>query len=113
MSSINLGYTEHVCKKCGEKVLIEEFRYPIKDDEGGQINCPKCNEIVLKWSKGIYDYFLITEEDLIARKKAYEERLSWPDCPKCEGKLIKRRSEYGEFYGCTNYPKCTYKKRIK
>lgn len=31
-------------------------------------------------------------------------------CPKCGGKLIKRRGKYGEFIGCSNYPKCHYKK---
>ncbi len=31
-------------------------------------------------------------------------------CPKCGGKLVKRRGKYGEFIGCSNYPKCHYKK---
>ncbi len=29
-------------------------------------------------------------------------------CPKCGGRLIKRRSKYGTFYGCSNYPKCKF-----
>ena len=31
-------------------------------------------------------------------------------CPLCGGKLVKRKSKYGEFVGCSNYPKCHYKK---
>lgn len=31
-------------------------------------------------------------------------------CPRCGGRLVKRRGKYGEFIGCTNYPKCHYKK---
>lgn len=35
---------------------------------------------------------------------AVKERL----CPKCEGKLVQRKSKYGPFLGCSNYPKCTH-----
>lgn len=31
-------------------------------------------------------------------------------CPKCGGKLVKRKGKYGAFTGCSNYPKCHYKK---
>jgi len=27
-------------------------------------------------------------------------------CSKCGGYLIRREGEYGEFFGCTNYPEC-------
>lgn len=30
-------------------------------------------------------------------------------CPKCKGNLIMRTGRYGEFFGCSNYPKCKYK----
>lgn len=29
-------------------------------------------------------------------------------CPYCNGNLVKRTGRYGCFYGCSNYPKCTY-----
>ncbi len=29
-------------------------------------------------------------------------------CPKCGGTLIERNGKFGSFYGCSNYPKCTY-----
>lgn len=29
-------------------------------------------------------------------------------CPRCGGELILRKGMYGRFYGCSNYPKCTY-----
>lgn len=31
-------------------------------------------------------------------------------CPKCGSKLVKRKGKYGTFTGCSNYPKCHYKK---
>jgi restriction system protein len=29
-------------------------------------------------------------------------------CPKCKSKLVLRTGKNNEFYGCSNYPKCTY-----
>ena len=29
-------------------------------------------------------------------------------CPLCGGELKKRRGRYGEFFGCSNYPKCRH-----
>lgn len=34
-------------------------------------------------------------------------------CSKCGNKLIKKRGEYGKFYGCDNFPKCRYTINIK
>ena len=33
-------------------------------------------------------------------------------CPKCDGVLIKRSGPYGKFWGCSNYPKCKFVKKI-
>lgn len=45
-----------------------------------------------------------TEEESSNEKK-YEEENS--ECPNCkEGQMILRKSFYGEFLGCNNYPKC-------
>lgn len=33
-------------------------------------------------------------------------------CPRCGGNLILRDGRYGQFYGCSNYPKCRYTKNI-
>lgn len=29
-------------------------------------------------------------------------------CPRCEGELVLRKGRYGRFYGCSNYPKCSF-----
>ncbi len=29
-------------------------------------------------------------------------------CPKCGGKLVERNGKFGDFYGCSNFPKCRY-----
>lgn len=32
-------------------------------------------------------------------------------CPRCGGKLVLRNGKYGEFWGCSNYPKCKFIKK--
>ena len=29
-------------------------------------------------------------------------------CPICGGQLVERNGKYGKFWGCSNYPKCTF-----
>ena len=29
-------------------------------------------------------------------------------CPQCGGTLVRRSGKYGNFYGCSNYPKCKF-----
>lgn len=31
-----------------------------------------------------------------------------PECPKCHKLMCLREGEHGKFWGCVNYPKCTY-----
>lgn len=33
-------------------------------------------------------------------------------CPKCGGYLKKISGKYGPFFGCSNFPKCTYKQKL-
>jgi len=33
-------------------------------------------------------------------------------CPICGGKLIMRNGKYGTFYGCNNYPKCRFSRKL-
>lgn len=34
-------------------------------------------------------------------------------CPNCGGNLIKRNGQYGIFFGCNNFPRCTYTRNKK
>lgn len=73
--------------------------------------------------KHIYNYLVsnnITDESIRERhavraqlnKNNYQQRREEAifngRCPTCGGKLVKRQGKYGEFYGCSNYPKCKY-----
>ncbi len=33
-------------------------------------------------------------------------------CPKCGSKMLLRNGPYGEFFGCSRFPKCKYKEGL-
>ncbi len=63
--------------------------------------CPKCNNELFKDLKKSMSKCRNEECD-------YEYKL----CPNCNGMLVKRNGQYGEFIGCENYPECTYTENI-
>ena len=52
----------------------------------------------------------IREHKYNARSKQYDIRnkIQHGVCPRCGGMFVERRGKYGCFYGCSNYPKCTF-----
>ncbi len=82
-----------------------------------------------------YDYNHRSDDDYISSKREMEEiaasysKLSYTKdidfynyyknkfnltndiCPNCGGKLIERKGQFGNFIGCSNYPKCTYTRK--
>lgn len=53
----------------------------------------------------------ISNKEHIKNVKKTIENINENVCPRCKGKLVKRNGKYGEFYGCENYPRCTFIKR--
>lgn len=43
-----------------------------------------------------------------AAKSEMNRKLASGICPRCGGTLVLRRGRYGQFYGCSNYPKCEF-----
>lgn len=48
------------------------------------------------------------KENVIAYKENLEKMKKQNICPYCKVPLVLRKGKYGEFYGCSNYPKCKY-----
>lgn len=51
-------------------------------------------------------HILEIQEKLLEENKKINNMI----CPRCSGKLVKKRGKYGDFLGCLNYPKCKYTK---
>ena len=69
--------------------------------------------------KEIYDYIQNNQhigkdarkehkQNVIAYKENLEQMKKQKLCPYCTAPLVLRKGKYGEFYGCSNYPKCKY-----
>ncbi len=67
-----------------------------------------------KEMKQIYIKLIQSGDNISNRKhlkniKKTQKQLKKGICPRCGNKLIERESIYGNFIGCSNYPKCTFK----
>ena len=45
-------------------------------------------------------------------KRSQEEMKEQKICPYCKTPLVLRKGKYGDFYGCTNFPKCRYTQKV-
>lgn len=53
------------------------------------------------------------KENVQTYKNNQEELKKQKVCPYCKTELVLRKGKYGEFYGCSNYPKCRYTLKIE
>ncbi len=91
---------------CAEEMLKEK-RIKVPDEVTEEI-CPNCGKnLVIKSSK--YGKFLACPgypECKFTKSLVFDTGVP---CPKCSGKIIKKRSKTGKiFFGCENYPNCDY-----
>ena len=120
------------CPNCSEGELI------IRKGKFGRFvacnNYPKCNTTfslpsngTVKVSNKICEHCQHPMVEIIKKKQVQdvcinkecpskdidESKVKEKKCPKCkDGRLILRKSVYGSFLGCSNYPKCKYTERI-
>jgi hypothetical protein len=50
--------------------------------------------------------------DITINKQEKATLINADICPKCRGRLIQRSGRYGQFKGCSNYPKCKFKVNV-
>ncbi|MDO4962904.1 MAG: type I DNA topoisomerase [bacterium] len=81
---------------------------PKKEAEKTGEDCPNCGSpLVIR--KGKYGEFTACSNYPKCKYIKQEEKTVTEvcDCPKCDGKIIEKKSRKGKvFYGCNNYPKC-------
>lgn len=78
-----------------------------------------CTESVIsnEMLDDIYNKLLIQKEGQITTRehvkniKETQKDIKHNVCPRCGSQLVLRHSKNGDFYGCSNYPKCSFTKR--
>lgn len=92
------------CQKCGRKTDDLEIDHIFPISKGGktefnnlQTLCHDCN---------------MKKSDIIEAGTYTKINSNSPICPKCGAPLKLKQGQYGHFYGCMNYPSCTYTLKI-
>ncbi len=75
------------------------------------------NILTLKQMKMAYEALeknraLVTKQEHIYNIKKQQYNLECGICPRCNGKLVVRNGKYGDFLGCSNYPRCKFIKKM-
>jgi DNA topoisomerase-1 len=105
--------------KCGYVLKTDETGKEISETEVTGEPCPSCNSGILSQKKSKFGIFkgcsnyptckhtvkIGKDGKDIVKQKVEDSPYS---CPKCNVKLLKRESKYGEWHACRNYPKCKY-----
>ena len=54
----------------------------------------------------------ISNKEHVKNIKKMQENIEHNICPRCGSELVLRQGNNGSFYGCSNYPKCKFTKKI-
>jgi len=121
--------TEEACPNCGKPLVIRESKYGqflgcsgypkcktvVNKKLGESCPVPGCGGSIVEESPGSLKYRCSNEEcTFVSRGRAENGggesapagEVTDQVCPKCGKPLIKRSGKYGEFLGCSGYPKC-------
>ena len=89
--------SDHLCDKCGAKMIYKEGRY------GKFLACPnfpQCRNTVTLDKNG---NVVVPEET--------KQVFAGFTCELCGGEMVVRNGKFGEFYACSNYPSCKFTKQ--
>ena len=123
--------TGELCPKCGAPLIYKSGK---NGKFVGCSNYPKCDYVQKEKKELVYTGQscpqcgspLVERMDRRGRKfvacSSYpsckyignkpEENATEKVCPKCGGKLVKKKGKYSSFYGCSNFPTCNYTEKI-
>ena len=87
-----------ICEKCGKRMVIKTGRF------GKFAACPGYPEC--KNTKPL------DANGQVKKEKEAPEKTDLK-CELCGGDIVIRKSRYGKFYACSNFPKCKYTKPIR
>lgn len=91
----NQQKTSHKCPKCSGFLMLKHSKY------GAFFSCENYSN---KEKKCEYKAS-VGENNNPVEKSSQKEYVEFK-CPKCSNKMIKRKSKYGEFAGCSKFPGC-------
>lgn len=99
--------TDYDCPNCSGKLALKHSRFgpffscqnykkPKTDKDGNDI---------IEDGACLYTAKVGENGEPVEKKPACKEYADF-ECRKCKSKMVKRKSKYGEFFGCEGFPKC-------
>jgi len=74
-------------------------------DDGTRLSIEEMEEVYIKLKSAASE---ITNVQHIKNIRKTQSDLKKGICPICGGTLVQRKGPYGDFLGCSNYPKCKF-----
>lgn len=91
---------------CLNVVNLNDLKSYLKNfDDGTRLSIEQMDDI---YNKLINAQSNISNKEHVNNIRKTQEDLKEGICPRCGGKLVERNGKYGNFYGCSNYPKCKF-----
>lgn len=95
-------------------IYISQINQKIKTYTSPKFNADDLNNIV-KQIISISAESNVSKQEHIKNIKTSisikESKIASGICPYCQSRLVERNGKYGNFIGCTNYPRCKFTKR--
>lgn len=130
----NRSHVYHINKALGGKYKINSVIVMVQNN-ADKINVPyvvnliDLKEYLATYSDGnnysleemdeIYNALIdcsekeMTNKDHVENIKKTQNEINNNICPRCGKSLILKKGKYGQFYGCSNYPNCSFIKKDK
>lgn len=91
---------------CPNVVNLNDLKFYLKNfNDGTNYSIEEMDEI---YNKLLMANNEMKNKEHVQNIRKTQEELKKGICPRCGGKLVEREGNYGNFYGCSNYPKCTF-----
>lgn len=94
--------SDYVYRISDLKYLLHEMEKELNENQVEEI-CNIINEYKLHPAK--------TNREHVKEVKQMKRDIANNICPRCGGELVLRHGANGDFYGCSNYPKCKFTKK--
>ena len=90
---------------------VYELKYVINQRTGVRLSRAKMKRYYNKLLK-LKEKRSVSTEEHIENIEEMQNNLRRGRCPRCGAKLVLRNGKNGAFYGCSNYPTCTFTKNV-
>ena len=108
------SFSKYWFKRCNQS-KFENYKFYFLTRNNESNNAQRFQKIILFSKPGGNLIICLNHDELFPSTSTNNNKKpiqnNWI-CPKCGGKLVKRKGKYGEFFGCSNFPKCKYTKSV-